>query len=86
VALEVQVLKYRFKNWCERWFLKLKNWIDTDYWLFKDTEMYCWPWPRSDKLDEIKFQIALNQVLASSRKLQKSIDEYEEYVNARNRL
>jgi hypothetical protein len=74
VALEAQVFK------------KLKLWLDPDYWLFKDTEIYRWPWPRSDKLDEIKFQIALNQVQESAEALQKTIDKYKEHENARNRL
>jgi hypothetical protein len=67
-------------------FRKLKLWLDPDYWLFKDTELYRWPWPRSDNLEEIRMRIALNKVLASSQALQKTIDKYQELENARNRM
>lgn len=83
VGLGVLVLKYHFLNWCERWLEKLIAYFDPDYWLFKDTEVYRWPWPTSDTLDQVRFRIALNRVLASSEALQKSIDDWNDKMGAK---
>lgn len=74
--LGVLVFKTTITNWTNRWTTKLVAYFDPDYWIFKDTENYRWPWPTSDNLKEIEFRIALNKVLASSSALEKSIQDW----------
>lgn len=76
VGLGVPVFKTTITNWTNRWTTKLVAYFDPDYWLFKNTEHYRWPWPTSDNLKEIEFRIALNKVLASSDALEKSIQDW----------
>jgi hypothetical protein len=76
VGLGAQVFKTTVTNWVNNWTEKLSAYLDPDYWLFKDTEHYRWPWPTSDSLKEIEFRIALNKVLASSNALEKSIQDW----------
>jgi len=83
VALGVPVFKYAIRNWTNRWTEKLVAYFDPDYWLFKNTEHYCWPWPKSSNLQEIEFRIALNKVLASSAALEKSIQDWNNLQGVR---
>ena len=83
VDLGVQVLRRSFYAWCERRLEKLIAYFDPDYWLFKDTELYRWPWPTADDITAIQFRIALNRVLASSEALQKSIDDWNNKMGAK---
>lgn len=77
VDLGAQVFKTTIANWTvSPWAVKLNNYLNPDYWLFKDTEHYCWPWPKSSNLQEIEFRIALNKVRASSAALEKSIQNW----------
>lgn len=75
-VLGVLVFKQRFSSWCEHQLEKLVAYFDPDYWLFKNSNTHRWPWPTIEDIDQIKFRIALNRLLASSEALQKSIDDW----------